>query len=54
MTRPVRLRLSRKKGFNLQEHSLALNNAPPEPRNPGTRYGWAACMRTRRDEKQTP
>lgn len=28
MTKPVRLQLSRKKGFNLQRHSLAANGLP--------------------------
>jgi hypothetical protein len=28
MGKPIRLRLSRKKGFNLQEHSLATNGLP--------------------------
>ncbi|WP_319520153.1 DUF4326 domain-containing protein [uncultured Martelella sp.] len=28
MTKPVRIRLSRKKGFNLQRHSLATNGLP--------------------------
>ena len=28
MSRPVRLRLSRAKGFNLQEHSQAVNGLP--------------------------
>lgn len=28
MTKPVRLQLSRKRGFNLQEHSLSVNGLP--------------------------
>jgi hypothetical protein len=41
MTRPVRLRLSRAKGFNLQEHSRATNGleAVVVTRGPGKKYG---------------
>ena len=42
MTRPVRLQLSRGKGFNLQEHSRAINGLPAinvaRPDNLGNRY----------------
>lgn len=41
MVRPVRLRLSRKAGFNLQAHSLAVNGLPAVSvaRGPGRKWG---------------
>lgn len=43
MTAPVRLRLSRKAGFRLQQHSLAVNGLPAvnvtRPGKWGNRYG---------------
>jgi Domain of unknown function (DUF4326) len=39
MTRPVRLRLSRAKGFNLQAHSLAVNGLPAVKVDRSTMFG---------------
>lgn len=39
MTRPVRIQLSRQKGWNLQAHSLALNGLPAKKVDRTTRYG---------------
>jgi len=41
MNAPVRLQLSRRKGFNLQAHSLAVNGLPAVnvARGPGRRWG---------------
>lgn len=39
MARPVRIKLSRKKGFRLQEHSLALNGLPAVKVDRRTQWG---------------
>lgn len=44
MTKPVRIQLSRKAGFKLQEHSMALNGLPAVKVDRTTRWGnpWTA------------
>ena len=39
MTKPIRLQLSRKKGFNLQEHSKAINGLPAIRVDRATKWG---------------
>ena len=45
MTQPVRIQLSRRKGFNLQEHSRALNGLPAVNVARPTMWGNFAAVR---------
>ena len=60
MAKPVRLQLSRKKGFNLQAHSLSVNGLPAVNVARPTKWGnpWRVgkyrCCGTGRDYVQEP
>lgn len=48
MTQPVRIQLSRRRGFRLQEHSLALNGLPAVKVDRTTRWGNPLIVRCSR------